>query len=167
MFARFREIERLEELKKKKMNPAHLRGKKECVKCGFCCHKRTCIPSPTELKKIAEFLKMGLNETIKKYFAFDKNATYFYFHLKPLGKNILDLGGQFIPANRTWNEGKCIFLDEKNKCKIYLVRPKSARTQECWKENKNYDKETKELNELWKESKLAKEFEIEELENEN
>lgn len=152
---KLREEERLEILRKK-LKPADLCGVKKCVMCGFCCHVRTCIPTPEEIRKIAEFLKMKVKDMIKKYYAIDKNSNISNFHIKPLGENIIDLGGKFIPEERTWNEGKCIFLGKGNKCKIYNVRPKSARMANCWEEReKSYDEE---LNKSWDNNVLLKEF---------
>lgn len=57
------------------------------------------------------------------------------YYVKPAGENIRDLTGQFIPYDRTYNEGKCVFLDDNNLCEIYLVRPHTARIMECWTPN--------------------------------
>ncbi len=158
MFQMFEEEARLEELKKE-LKPADLRKENKCVKCGFCCHRRTCIPTPEELKKIAEFLKLTPKELINKFFAIDTRFGGDYY-IKPLGENIKDLAGKFIPSERTYNEGKCIFLDINNECKIYPVRPITARTQECWNDNNSSNEREKTLS-LWKDKILEKEFGIE------
>ncbi len=157
IFQMFGEDSRLVELEKE-LKPAHLRGESKCVKCGFCCHKRTCIPTPEELKKIAEFLKLTPKELINKFFAIDTRFEEDYY-VKPLGENIKDLAGKFIPAERTYNEGKCIFLDKDNNCKIYPVRPITARTQKCWKDNDASEKRERTLS-SWKNKVLEKEFGI-------
>jgi len=153
-----REFEELE----KKLKSAKVLGKKECVKCGFCCHRRTCIPTPTELKIIAEFLKMTPKDLINKFFAIDKRNGSSSFFLKPIGVNIQDLAGKFIPADRTFDEGKCIFLGEDNNCKIYPVRPMSAKIQKCWdnKDLSDREKYMEELMDSW-ENDAIKEFGIE------
>lgn len=151
---KFEESERLTRLEDN-MKSARILGKKFCVKCGFCCHKRTCIPNPEEVKKIAEFLKLTTKELINKYFSVDWDSDFGYY-VKPLGENIKDLGGKFIPDERTWNEGKCIFLTKENLCKIYSIRPKSAKLQECWRKV-----EVKEDTRIsWKGNILKKEFKI-------
>jgi len=143
------EQERLSKLRIK-LNPADLQKKNKCVMCGFCCNCRTCIPTPTEAKKIAEFLKLSVKDMINKYYVIDENGTYPHFHIKPLGKNILDLGGKIIPAERTWNEGACVFLDENNKCKIHEVKPHSAKIMRCWEDNKQEAEENKKIiNKSW------------------
>ena len=151
-----KESHRLEELEKE-LKSAHLRGEKKCIKCGFCCHKRTCIPTPNELKKIAEFLKLTPKELINKFYAIDIESYGGDYYVKPVGENTKDLAGKFIPTERTWNEGKCIFLDEKNHCKIYPVRPISAKLQKCW-ENETVKDESP--TKFWKDKVLEKEFKI-------
>ena len=154
----FMEGDRLEKLENE-LKSARILNKKKCVCCGFCCNKRTCIPTPNELKEIAKFLKLTSTKLINKYFAIDKQGYGSDYYVKPLGINIKDLAGQFIPDERTYNEGQCIFLEkDKNrfKCKIYLVRPNSAKLQECWNSS---EKSHSELS-GWKENKLEKEFKI-------
>lgn len=126
------EIERLKILEQQ-LGSARLKGKKECIRCGFCCNKRTCVPSPKELYKIAEFLRLSAKDCINKYFAIAETVGVYF--VKPLGENIKDLGGKYIPDRRTYNEGACIFLEKNNgvySCKIYSVRPTSARIGNCW-----------------------------------
>jgi len=132
IFMVFDEINRLEELKKEFKTAEDL-NVKHCVKCGYCCHWRTCIPTPEELKQIAEFLKLTVIDTIKKYFCIDQQNCSNVYYVKPAGTNQLDLLGKYIPTDRTWDEGKCIFLDDNNLCKIYPVRPETARNKKCWK----------------------------------
>lgn len=110
-------------------------GEKHCVKCGFCCYKRTCVPTPIELKKIAIFLRLSIKNTIKKYYCVDRQDSSNIYFVKPAGINQLDLLGRYIPSDRTYYEGKCIFLDKNNLCKIYSVRPNTARILECWNNN--------------------------------
>ena len=146
------EIERLEELKFI-LKPAFLRGEKKCVMCGYCCHRKTCIPTPNELKKIAEFFRMTPQKLIKKYFAIDIYKGI--YHVRPIGINIKDLKGKFIPADRTYGEGKCIFLDKKNRCKIQEVKPKQAKSMKCWVKTKPFD-----VLKYWKGNQLLKQFGI-------
>jgi len=158
------EASRLDELEQK-LKSARVRGENKCVKCGFCCHKRTCIPTPDELKKIAEFLNLTPKELISKFFAIDCQSFSDDYYVKPVGINIKDLVGKFIPSDRTFNEGKCIFLGKDNNCKIYPVRPKSAKLQKCWEENKE-KADVSDVLSFWKGNILKKEFGIEINENE-
>lgn len=172
-----RETHRLEELKKK-LKPALDRKLNYCVKCGFCCNMRTCVPTPDELKKIAKYLKLTTKELINKFYAIDRQSFGDIYYVKPVGENIKDLSGKFIPSNRTYNEGKCIFLDKNNNCKIHKVKPKIAVMLKCWLENDdNYNKKTDELEkkkktiDSWKPNRLKDEFgidgeKLEEIENE-
>lgn len=115
-----------------------------CVCCGYCCHRRSCIPSPQEVVKIAEFLKLTIEEMIEKYFVIDTmDGTLFY--IKPVGENRLYLRGRIPSAEETFNEGKCIFLDENNKCKIHPVKPREAQEKKCWEK----DESSYEGNKTW------------------
>lgn len=130
---RFEEQERLDNLKKQFKDANDLETD-HCVQCGYCCHRRTCIPTPDELNKIADFLELSIKETMEKYFCID-----FYdgvYVMKPAGINQLDLLGDYIPTERSFNEGKCIFLKDNNDCGIYPVRPISAKDSFCGKEYK-------------------------------
>lgn len=151
-----RERYRLEELKEQ-FNTAKKLGLKKCNKCGFCCHRRTCAPTPEELKKIANFLKLTPTQLINKYYAIDRLWLANTYYVKPIGINQKDLRGKFIPSDRTFNEGKCIFLDKNNLCKIYPVRPNTAKICKCWSD-KEYD--PKDINSEWKGDKLKEEFGI-------
>lgn len=151
---------RLDELQNE-LRPAYMRNEKKCVKCGFCCNMRTCVPTPNEVEKIAEFLKMETDKMINKYFAIDMNPRIGYdvHFIKPVGLNIQDLAGKSIPASRTFNEGPCIFLDEENRCKIYKVVPKSAKMTKCWESN-NGNEINEFIRESWKGNKLGKMFNL-------
>lgn len=143
----------------KKLGSAKVHGKKKCLKCGFCCHKRTCIPTPKELGAIAKFLKLTPHECIKKFFAIDRQNWNSVYYVRPLGENIKDLAGKFIPGDRTYNEGKCIFLaksKKKYKCKIYPARPSSAHEQRCWAPDGDYSAPLS----SWKDSVLETKFNI-------
>ena len=160
------EMERLRELETR-LKSASILKKKHCVRCSYCCHQRTCTPTPNELKKIAKFLKMTPTELIEKYYAIDRKTGSNVYYVKPVGENIKDLIGGFISSSRTWNEGKCIFLKKKS-CKIYPVRPKTAQVMKCWEGNEEeQDINYKNILDSWKGNKLKKEFGFngEELEN--
>lgn len=157
MMQRMEEDRRLEELREK-FKTAESEGKKHCLRCGFCCYARTCIPTPAELKKIAKFLKLTPTELIKKYYVVDRIDFDDSYYVKPAGENIKDLVGKFIPAERTFNEGKCVFLDKNNLCKIYSVRPQSAKDANCWK--KDDMKSPSKIIKRWKGNQLLKQFGI-------
>lgn len=108
-------------------------GKQECQRCGFCCAMRPCIPTPNELRTIAEFLNMTTKECVQKYFVVDRlggRETKFIF---PAKESQTDITGRFIDWERTYDKDYCIFYDkEGRKCKIYPVRPEYAKTTSCW-----------------------------------
>ena len=106
--------------------------KEECLKCGYCCGMRPCIPTPEELKEIAKFLKMKVNEMVEKYFVCDSYDWMNKF-IFPAKETQLDITGTFIDSDRTYDTGYCVFFDKKKKeCKIYPVRPQHARETDCW-----------------------------------
>jgi len=126
-----------------------MKRKTKCQKCGSCCQWRTCIPTPSELEEIAKFFKITIEGLIEKYFCIDIIQEDI-FYVKPAGINQTDLLGKFIPSRRTWNEGKCIFLTDDNLCKIYEVRPKTAKIQKCW----IHQKPDNSIFDYWKNNKL-------------
>jgi len=156
IFMALEESTRLKLLKDKFKTAKDL-GKKHCVKCGFCCYRRTCIPTPKELEVIAVFLRLSVKKTIEKYYCVDKRNFSDIYHIKPAGINQLDLLGKYITYDRTYNEGKCIFLDKNNLCKIYPVRPNSAKVAKCWNEdNEREENSLRESLESWDNGKLEK-----------
>lgn len=165
MFQRLEEEKRIIELRKKFTTAKDAR-KDTCIKCGFCCHRRPCIPTPAEVRIIARYLKITPSALINEFCTIDKrnddydNTTYF---VKPMGINQKDLAGKFIPTHRTFNEGKCIFLSDKNLCKIHKVKPKHARNGGCY-----WPPSTDPLaSDSWKGDMLIKEFGIDGKEAEN
>ena len=146
---------RLKKLEKK-LKSAKILGEKHCVKCGFCCHKKPCVPTPDELKRIAKFLKLTAKELIEKCYVIDRQNLESNYYVKPAGLKTKDLVGKFLPADRSFNEGKCIFLDKNNLCKIYPVRPETARITKCWLNQKR----DIDFLESWKGNQLLKQFGI-------
>ena len=140
-------------------NRAVDKGLKTCQKCGYCCALRPCLPTPEELKNIAKFLKLPLKECVENYFVVDDlgRGTEIIFPAKETQK---DITGEWVPCDRTYDTGYCIFLDKETKlCKIYPVRPKQARNVECWNESEeDEEKMEKELAEIiatWKNEKIS------------
>jgi len=92
-------------------------NKKTCQRCGHCCAKRPCIPTPRELHKIADFLGIPTKEAVKKYFLIDSfssspDGDKFIF---PCKDTQTDITGQYIEAERTYDKGYCIFYDKIKK----------------------------------------------------
>jgi len=115
-------------------------NKKECLKCGYCCARRPCIPTPEELRNIAKFLDMNLKEMVNKLFVCDSlpfsNTKYIF----PAKTTQLDIVGSYITWKRTYDEGYCIFNDPyTHLCKIYPVQPRIAKETNCWEKGTNYD----------------------------
>jgi Fe-S-cluster containining protein len=138
------------------LGSARVKGLDYCIRCGWCCTSGTCRPTPDELEDIALFLGLSVHDAIQKYFAIDKRSWDNIYYLKPVGVNTKHLSGKFIPADETFNEGRCIFLDQDNLCTIYDVRPKAARLAKCWEQ----DDGTWDPVEFWKDNVLKTRFGI-------
>lgn len=123
-------------------------GMASCNKCGWCCARRPCMPTPDEMKLIASYLNLEVKDAVKKYFVADRlggSGTTFIF---PAKETQLDITGTFINWRRTYDEGYCSFYDqERRKCTIYSVRPKDAKTVNCW-ESSNEEVAKAELDEI-------------------
>ena len=131
---RSEEYERLEKLKEK-LQPADLRGVNHCVNCGFCCSRISCEATPDEVRAIAKFLKMNLIYCINTYFTIDSKDDFLF--LRIVSENTKKFAGHYLPNNATFGQGRCIFLDDKNKCKIHKVKPKTAENFKCWTDDRD------------------------------
>lgn len=138
LFRQIQELKRLESLRQGFKTASDL-GRQECVQCGFCCYQRTCIPTPEELKKIDRFLNITIMECIQEYYCVDYFSGDGRYFVKPVGINRKAYRGKLLPLEATYNEGKCIFLTEDKKCKIHLVKPRTARSLGCWVQDKKND----------------------------
>ena len=84
---------------------------------------------------IAEYLGLSVSDTLKTKMVIDTDKRGIY-NPKWANEAQLDIVGRFLPYNRTWDRGYCIFFDRRtHDCLIYEVRPKSARVTECWNED--------------------------------
>lgn len=109
----------------------------ECLRCGYCCAARPCIPTPQELIKIAKFLKMNIVDMVKKFFVADRIGGCNQTIIFPAKKTQKDITGTFISCQRGYDIGYCIFFDEEEHlCKIHPVRPLMAAAHKCWKDDK-------------------------------
>lgn len=135
---------------RKKFTTAEDLNLNHCIKCGWCCHFRACIPSPTELKIIASFLKISIKQTIEKYFNIDIILNSGIYCVKPAGINRLNKTGKLLNWKETYNEGKCVFLDNNNLCKIYDVRPMMAKEMKCWEKDNKTNKIINSLKKEWR-----------------
>lgn len=114
---------------------ATAKEKHTCQRCGYCCERRPCIPTPSELVKIARFLNMPVKRMIQRYFVVDMMSSKHTKYIFPAKDTQRDIVGNAIPWRRALDEGYCIFF-EKGSCKIWPVRPRSARRYNCWTEDK-------------------------------
>jgi Fe-S-cluster containining protein len=75
-----------------------------------------------------------------------------HYFLRWANVSQLDLLGEFLPADRTFDIGQCIFYNEdKQECKIWPVRPKNAKLSNCWE-----DKKLPKSENSWKDGDLEK-----------
>ena len=115
-----------------KHNRAKSLGLKECQQCGYCCLQRPCVPTPEEIKPIADFLGLSIKQLVETYMVVDEHGGTGYF-LRWIKEGQEDIAGEYAPADRTFDKGYCIFFNQQMKaCKIWPVRPKEARETNCW-----------------------------------
>ena len=116
-----------------KRQTASFLGLKECQRCGWCCAKRTCIPTPDELQPIADYLGLAVPEMIEQYMVGDQQNGHYFVRFANVQQ--LDVLGEFLDWKRTYDKGDCILYDLVNRtCKIWPVRPQDARIMFCWNE---------------------------------
>ncbi len=118
--------------KEERCRPAMRLGLKECQRCGFCCLSLTCVPRPDEIETIAKFLGLTARHLVTKYMVIDKyTSTHFFLRWAKEGQQ--DITGAYLPMERLFDPGYCMFFDKQNRvCKIYSVRPQEARDVNCW-----------------------------------
>ena len=100
----------------------------KCRQCGICCYNNTCVLHPVDLPRIAAFLDLSIDVTIKKYLIWDfcegvdgKDGAL----LRPKRKG--DLG---TVADYRWafeSSRACVFLDRRKRCRIHPVKPRGGR----------------------------------------
>ena len=93
-------------------------GLTKCVRCGSCCFRRTCVPEPQEIEPIAEFLTLSVEKLIKNFMVGDLINGHRI--LRWINYNQKDLTGKFLPADRSYDAGDCIFYNSKLKKCIKL-----------------------------------------------
>jgi len=134
---------------KKERRPASVRGIEECVKCGWCCCLRTCVPRSEELERIAGFLRMSVAEMIRKYMVGDKMQGHTFLRFANTAQ--ASITGKFLSARNTYDQGECLLFENGVGCKIHPVRPRDAAEMECWVKK---DGEPYEAIKSWPEGKL-------------
>jgi len=143
-------------------NTAKVQGLTECQRCGWCCAKKTCVPTPDELPTIAEYLGLSVEEMIKTYMVGDTQwgnsgkARYFLRWANTKQYDPEHGAGYFLDSDATYDMGDCVFYDAKERvCKIWPVRPKDAQGQACWldidSDNLDFDER-----DAWKDGDLQK-----------
>lgn len=94
--------------------PPFERTRCACPECVECCHRQPGHLIPGDFERITEFLKIAPEEALK------------YFWASPGGK-MMNLETRTIRQVRTitprMEKGKCVFLDENDRCKIHPVAP--------------------------------------------
>jgi len=107
-------------------------GINTCQRCGHCCLGVTCVPCPSEIEIIANYLKMSVRELVKKYMVIDIFETGNFF-LRFAKEGQEDITGTFMPIERSYDFGYCILYNKGSKeCSIHPVRPQEARDWNCW-----------------------------------
>lgn len=124
-----------QEIEKEK-RPAHVRGDLECVKCGCCCWLRPCCLVPSDVDKIAAFLKRSTHDLFENFLVVDKIRGHLV--VLPIRASQEELAGGFLPDENTFDiNTPCIFLAENSlggtRCKIHKVKPRGGLEWECWR----------------------------------
>ena len=57
----------LAEEERKHSERARNNGQKSCQRCGFCCLKQPCTPTPSEFSAVADYLNITPKELASKY----------------------------------------------------------------------------------------------------
>lgn len=136
LLARENEKQRLDELEEH-LNSAKIQGKEKCVRSGYCCYKKPCIPTPDEIVSIAQHLKLDINDFINRYCVIDvmpnskKINTY---HLTLAGINTQKYAGKFLTGKQTFNQGHCVFYSEEGKfCQLHEsgTKPRTGKEFDC------------------------------------
>jgi Fe-S-cluster containining protein len=148
------------ETEQAKVAPKQAIAKKNqaCQRCGFCCERSPCIPTPNELVEIAKFLDLPLKKMIQRYFVADSIGSKRTKYVLPAKETQKDIVGTFIPLRRVFDNGYCIFFKEGS-CEIWPVRPRSARKYNCWKED-SADSLVHEALEEWENVDIESEYGI-------
>jgi Fe-S-cluster containining protein len=108
-------------------------GLKSCQRCGFCCLKQPCVPSPGEFNAVADYLGITPRELASEYAVVNEEKNGFY--LLWARETQMDIVGRALPYYRTYDRGYCVFFDKENHaCKIHQARPKTAKDTKCWKD---------------------------------
>jgi len=116
-------------------------GKLKCVGCGWCCAKRTCAPSPNEVRVIANFLDMSISKLVRSYMVGDMDPDTHVAYLRFANTGQRHLLGHFLPVVETYAMGQCVMRDDLEKvCKIHEVLPREGKDYKCWNEKSDYFK---------------------------
>ena len=121
----------------RRRNTADLQGKTQCVRCGYCCVQRTCVPIPDELPGIAEFLGLTVAELVATYMIGDTVEGHYFLRFANIAQK--DIVGQFVSVYRSYDRGPCMLLhdEEPCTCKIWPVRPQDAKEATCWADSED------------------------------
>jgi len=109
--------------------PASMRGEDHCIRCGWCCFGRTCVPTPEEVEQIAAHLGMTVREMVEKYMVADSWCGHYFLRWANTAQT--DILGSYLTADRSFDLGDCILFDKEKGCLIYDVLPEDARRAGC------------------------------------
>lgn len=123
----------VEKLHKKLKTNIKNENQNECEKCTFCCWGRPCSLAESDIKPIADYLKITPQKLFMEYLVVDE-FNIGDFLLLPRRKSQADIAGTFVPTKRTYDiDTPCMFLDEtEKKCTIHSVKPSGGREFKCW-----------------------------------
>jgi Fe-S-cluster containining protein len=98
-----------------------------CERCVSACLSDPGRLVPIDLKRIALFLHIGVNQLKNEYLvripAKGRDRVHFLAPVKTKAGRFLAPPGSSVPEYYTTEKGRCIFLSEENRCTIHPVKP--------------------------------------------
>ena len=129
--------ERRENLRQE-LKPAELTGANSCQGSGFCCWQRPAELTMGDIQTISFHFEMTESEFFLEYCRVDS-------HMRTGDKYIVRLkreketGGKFISFPESYDlSSPCVFLikpEEKYRCGVHKIKPKTCREMKCWTES--------------------------------
>ena len=98
----------------------------ECKRCGFCCHGAPGALAMEDVEAIAAQLNISPQRLFHKYLTLHDSGPDNKWRPHPIRKGQESEAGQRLSDRGSWDQGACIFYEEKDKvgtCSIYAVRP--------------------------------------------
>jgi Fe-S-cluster containining protein len=107
----------------------------DCKTCGSCCVAHPCGIAPNEVYPIARYLRISIKELFDTYLTGDYWVTDSSDDIYVAPRRVGDRAETFDKVESDWGfpypPRQCIFLTNKNLCRIHAVKPLTAKTSHC------------------------------------